>query len=495
MEHERKQIISADNLTELGRDLAGKTSGIDLAQQLLKMRDREGVERPLVANKAQRAFEEARLRQNIILKARQMGMTTWVSGRFFLKTITTPGALTVQVAHTREAAESIFRIVQRFWDGLPEEYRTGPLKRSRANVRQMIFPALDSEFRVVSAADGNAGRGLTIQNLHCSEVSRWGGDARETLAGLRAALSPSGELVMESTPNGAHGCFYDEWTGAEESGLGKHFLPWWLEASYVAAAVTDFTDEELEMIQRHTLSSEQIGFRRSLEKSYRGLRSQEFAEDAERCFRASGNCYFEIDVIEQRLLELDDPIEKRRGGTLLVWFPVKPDKQYIVAVDPAGGGSEGDYAAIQVIDVVTGVQCAELRERLRPVDLTHVAAKLAHEYNRAMIVVERNNHGSGVHAFLDRMEHYENVYETDGLEGFLTTASSKPRILSRLSALLVEEPGYFRSRRLLNECRTFVTQPNGSTGAIAGAHDDCLMAMAIAHEVRAVRLQKRGNRD
>ena len=42
---------------------------------------------------------------------------------------------------------------------------------------QMCFPELDSEFRVVSAGDENAGRGLTMQNLHCSEVSRWPGDA------------------------------------------------------------------------------------------------------------------------------------------------------------------------------------------------------------------------------------------------------------------------------------------------------------------------------
>ena len=79
------------------------------------------------------------------------------------------------------------------------------------------FPELDSEFRVVSAGDENAGRGLTVQNLHCSEVSRWPGDAAETLAGLRAALAPGGEMVLESTPNGAYGCFYEEWVQGVES--------------------------------------------------------------------------------------------------------------------------------------------------------------------------------------------------------------------------------------------------------------------------------------
>ena len=44
---------------------------------------------------------------------------------------------------------------------------------------------------MVSAADRNAGRGLTVQNLHCSELARWPGDAAEILAGLRAAMAPN----------------------------------------------------------------------------------------------------------------------------------------------------------------------------------------------------------------------------------------------------------------------------------------------------------------
>ncbi len=61
-----------------------------------------------------------------------------------------------------------------------------------------------SQYRV-EAADENAGRGLTIQYLHCSEVSRWPGDAAATLAALRAAVPPDGEIVLESTANGACG--------------------------------------------------------------------------------------------------------------------------------------------------------------------------------------------------------------------------------------------------------------------------------------------------
>jgi len=54
-----------------------------------------------------------------------------------------------------------------------------------------------------------------------------------------------------------------------------------------------------------------------------------------------------------------------------------------------------------------------------------------------------------------------------------------------MGALLVESPWLFFSRRLLGECRTFVSMAGGRTGAASGAHDDCLMAMAVAQAVRA----------
>jgi hypothetical protein len=453
------------------------------------------LERPLEANAVQLAFERAYGRQNIVLKARQMGISTWVAGRFFLKTVTARGVMTVQVAQTREAAEGIFRIVQRFWECLPEDLREGVLRRSKANSGQMCFPELDSEFRVVSAGDENAGRGLTVQYLHCSEVSRWPGDAGATLAGLRAALAPGGEMVMESTPNGAYGCFYEEWkaagqrvgelAGQRDDGVVRHFFPWWMEEAYVAAPAEELREDEQRLVLAHGLTAEQIGFRRGLETSYRGLRSQEFAEDAEGCFKATGECCFEVEAVEARLASLGAPIEVRRGGALQIWLPPVVGNEYLVAVDTAGGGADGDFAAVQVIEMGSGLQCAELQQRLRTLELARVSAELAREYGGALIAVERNNHGAGVLAYLDSVERYARVYEQGGVAGWLTTAGSKPGMVSRMGALLVEAPWMFCSRRLLGECRTFVTMAGGRTGAVNGAHDDCLMAMAIGQAVRA----------
>ena len=238
--------------------LDGSTAGMALAEALLVVRTREGRPAKLKANAVQEEFEQRRGQRNIVLKARQMGLTTWVAARFFLKTITQPGTLTLEVAHTQEAAEEIFRIVHRFVDWLPDGLRKGPLKTARSNVRQIVFPKIDAQYRVVSAADRNAGRGLTVQNLHCSELARWPGDAAETLAGLRAAMAPGAEMILESTPLGVGGCFHEEWLKADETGMVRHFFPWWMEPRYRAEAVDEasLTEEERALMARARAGSE-----------------------------------------------------------------------------------------------------------------------------------------------------------------------------------------------------------------------------------------------
>ncbi len=475
------------------RSLRGATVCMALAEQLLVVRTREGRPGRLKANKVQRTFEQRRGQRNIVLKARQMGLTTWVAARFFLKTITHPGTLTLEVAHTQGAAEEIFRIVHRFVDWLPERLRCGPLRTGRSNVRQIVFPEIDAEYRVVSASDRNAGRGLTVQNLHCSELARWPGRAAEILAGLRAAMAPGGELVMESTPQGVGGCFHEEWRKAEETGTVRHFFPWWMEARYRSEAVDEATlsGEERILIARHGLKLSQIAYRRRIRADFRGLTAQEYAEDEESCFLASGESVFELAAVEARLKTAPEAIEKRRNGELEIWLPPIAGKRYLVAVDPAGGGSGGDYSAAQVLEIETGLQCAEFAGHAGGLELARFITALAAEYNGAWLVVERNNHGSGILALAETACKYDHIYHQGGQPGWLTTSVSRPAILSRLDAALVESPELFLSRRLLVECRSFVRLPNGSVGAQAGTHDDCVMAMAIALAARAELAGKR----
>jgi len=458
-----------------------------LIEALLKVRSKTRGLVELELNRAQREYAQQCTKRNIVLKARQLGITTYVAARFFVQTITQPGTVTVQVAHDQESAEEIFKIVHRFWENLPEALRHGALLTSRANVRQIVFSRLDTEYRVATAADANAGRGMTIHNLHCSEVARWPGNPEETLASLRATVPNDGEIVLESTPNGAGGVFYQEWQRAEETGYTRHFFPWWYDDDYRVelgeASVQPLTLDEQELTERVGLSESQIAWRRIKRAQLRGLAVQEYAEDPVSCFRASGECVFDLQAIEQALQACGEPAEQRDNQRLLIWFPPQPGKAYIIGVDPAGGGSEGDYSCVEVIERKTGLQCAELHGHFPPRELAGRLVELACAYNRGLLAVERNNHGAGVSAHL-QIQGYENVYREGNQDGWLTSAVTRPAMIENLAAMLAISPELFRSSRLLNEFRTFVRHADGSSGAASGTHDDCVMAMAIAQAVR-----------
>ena len=474
-------------LVEAGQEVMPGHAVRDLLiESLLKVRSKRKGLIPLKPNRAQREYSRNCRKRNIVLKARQVGITTYIAARFFIETITQPGTMTVQVAHSQESAEEIFKIVHRFWENLPEAMRTGALATSHANIRQIVFSRLDSEYRVATAADANAGRGMTIHNLHCSEVARWPRDGEETLASLRAAVPEDGEIVLESTPNGAGGVFYQEWQQAEETGYTRHFFPWWYDDEHCIRserlAVQPLTSEEQQLAERVGLSEEQIAWRRGKRAELRGLATQEYAEDPISCFRASGECVFDLEAIEQAM-QASEPHQMRDQQQLMVWFPPQAGKQYILGVDPAGGGSEGDYSCATVIERTTGLQCAELHGHFPPRELASRLIELANAYNQGLLVVERNNHGYGVLAHL-RAAGCTNVYRQGEQDGWLTSAVSRPPMIENLGAVLAIEPTLFHSPRLLNECRTFVRHPDGSSGAAAGSHDDCVMAMAVALAAR-----------
>ncbi|HTW49305.1 MAG TPA: hypothetical protein VMD92_15235 [Acidobacteriaceae bacterium] len=475
------------DLEKLGRDFDNSIEeSIILMSDVLKIRNRLGQPAPLIANPAQELYTGKAWKQqrNIVLKARQMGITTWIAGQFFMKTITHPGTVTVQVAHTQEAAEQIFRIVHRFLSQLPPALREGALKSAKLSARRLLIPELDSEYLVETAGDRNAGRGLTITNLHCTELARWPGNAAETLYGLMATLSPAGTLVMESTPMGASGCFFSQWRDAEKTNTVTHFFPWWLEPAYEGEPVLEesLTDEERELMNQHPiLTLGKIAYRRRLRETFRGTARQEYAEDPDSCFLSSGSCYFDTAAVHARLRELPPVVEEVEKTGLRVWFAPTPGNQYLVAVDPAGGGADGDFTVIQVIDLKTGMQCAEAAEHMTLAEAACQARSLALRYNEAIVAVERNGLGEAVIAHLNGLHPRDRLFrDADGLAGWKTTEASRDQMLGKLEAVLAQNPKLYSSERMLHEFRTFVRHPSGKYAAQAGAHDDCVMAMAVA---------------
>ena len=211
---------------------------------ILRIRDKQGVLRPLDWNFAQRFVteklnaqweREGRVRA-VILKARQEGVSTRVAGRFFRKTNLWAGYKSLILADSLPRAEAIFGIYERYHKNLPPELQ--PVVTTRAAKRALAY-AHDSEIAVRPASDKDAGRAETIRQLHASEIAFWPASTqRDVWVSATSAVPEYGsEIIVESTPKGAGGLFYELWEDATTPGTGwiAIFLPWWIHEEYDTA--------------------------------------------------------------------------------------------------------------------------------------------------------------------------------------------------------------------------------------------------------------------
>src|SRR5262249_33889091 len=77
--------------------------------------------------KLHEALEEQKRRTGrvraIVLKARQLGISTYVAARFYHRTISNPGLRTIIIGHERSASKNLFSMVKRFHENLPSDLR------------------------------------------------------------------------------------------------------------------------------------------------------------------------------------------------------------------------------------------------------------------------------------------------------------------------------------------------------------------------------------
>jgi hypothetical protein len=148
-----------------------------------------------------------------------------------------------------------------------------------------------------------------------------------------------------------------------------------------------------------------------------------------------------------------------------------------VGADPAEGNPTSADSALTVLDCGAGEECAALAGKYDPsVFAAHVAA-LAGWYNRAAVLVERNNHGHAVLLWLRDNSRVNLLRDHDGRPGWNATTRSK-------ALLWTTAADAFRDgRTALHSFATF-TQLASIEGATLrapeGQHDDRAVSYALA---------------
>src|SRR5208337_2168327 len=318
----------------------------------LEIVDKWGVRCRLRPNAIQASFEVTRSAngRDIVLKPRQVGVTTWELARDVWFFLTRTGSRVVVVVQTdsdhkplRETSERI-RIMF-------ESLAACGVRLNFRNQTVSEWVLGDASLRIVEAGASEAkaskqGRGGTIHRLHVSEVAFFE-FAKETLnAMLECVPSPDtgSEIVIESTANGAAGPFFERYQRAKGhvDEYTPHFFRWVDHEEYRVAldpgeTIAPETPREHALIADGATFEQLKWYRRKVADKGQDLVDQEYPIDEATCWLLAGRCFFDRAKCVELQSRTRKPIAVEMGGALRIW--VEPDlaRRYLIAADPSEG--------------------------------------------------------------------------------------------------------------------------------------------------------------
>jgi hypothetical protein len=181
---------------------------------------------------------------NIILKARQLGITTFFCILYLDQILFKANKTACIIAHTDADTKKIFKRIKFAWENLPDQLKENIGYPTTDSVGEMQFPNGSS----ISVARST--RGGTVQYLHISEFAKicakYPDKAREIVTGAINSVEIGNFVSIESTAEGKEGYFAEYCLKAQQMDIeGRElteldfkyfFFPWWQEPKYVLDA-------------------------------------------------------------------------------------------------------------------------------------------------------------------------------------------------------------------------------------------------------------------
>lgn len=424
---------------------------------------------PFILNEAQKDLFNAlnEYSRVIILKARQMGFSTAVTGYLYHKTITTPGTNTALIGYNSDLTAELLDKVKTFYRTTPDAIRPQIQYNSKYEIS---FPAIDSKILVLPSSE-NVGRGYTLHNVLLTELAFWD-KAEEKMLAIENAVPQDGKIIIESTPNAIGNLYHRMWSA--DNGYEKKQYGWWW----------GYTEAEIDIIRRRINNPMRFAQEYSLE------------------FLSSGRPVFPSDLIKRlrkSIYKVGDKVKDEEGvetivseneDGLVMYYPPRPDRTYVAGADVAEGVTGGDYSVVTIFDRASGEEVAFWRGYLPPDRFGNLLDKCGKLYNTALMVVEINNHGlTTVTALKNKM--YPQIYfrpvvkmDTMGVQmsdrmGFRTTKVTRPLMIDDLREALSDGSFKIHTEKTLDEMLTFTFDDGGNMVSQSSFHDDCIFASAI----------------
>jgi len=466
-----------------------------LIEALCKIRDKRGKQVPLLFNTAQNYYWDHRTRRNIILKARQKGISKLLDADLLFDCIRKPTNAVV-ISHESGATKRMFAAVKYYLDNLEIK----PVI-SIDNGSEIKFPKAGSHYFIGTAGQKAFGRGDTIDRAHLSEFAFYEKPER-VLAGISEACE-YGQIDIESTPNGRN-YFYDLYQNAKR-GLSPYtciFIPWFIDDEYSIDNLTEternglsegvrtmfnipdedfeLTNEEKILIERVQaeygikLTIGQIKWRRYKIWDRGALFKQEYPEDDVSCFLVSGRSVFsDITLEPYKKIDLENfdawGTESQRTELL--------KRMLYGGIDCAEGIPQGDRHVFSIIDA-DSPKATVIYEyaSTEPIDIFW--SRIAKIIRRFKITIGVEKNGVGI-AHINQAK----LLKLPIIE-WQTTGANKPVMITDLEEAYRKQWLIETYPEAVDEAYNMVYSRSNIPEAPTGKHDDRIMSRAIAWQMR-----------
>ena len=423
-------------------------------------------------------------RYNIILKSRQLGISTLTAGFALWSMLFNEDFNVLVIATTQEVAKNLVNKVQIMNEMLPSWLKTEIISNNKLSLK---FKNGSQIKAISSASTGARSEALSLLIVDEAAFIR---NIEEIWIASQATLSTGGGAIVLSTPNGVGNWFHQTWADAESAINGFHTIK--LHWDVHPERDQLWRDDQTKLLGE------------------RGA-----AQECDCDFISSGHTVIEGNVLMDYQNLCEDPIE-RRGYDGAYWIWEYPDyaKDYMVVADVARGDG-ADWSTFHVIEIESIIQVAEYKGKISPNEFGNMLVSVATEWNNAMLAIENANIGwAAIQPALDRgypnlhytyrddgyvdadsqlRKNYDMQDKTKMVPGVTTSSRTRPLMISALEMYMREGSPKIRSKRLIQELFVFIWL-NGKAQSQQGYNDDLVMAYCIALWLRdtALRLRQKG---
>ena len=408
-------------------------------------------------------------RFNIIVKARQLGISTICAGYIAWLLLFYREKNVLVMATKYSTASNMVKKVKYIVANVPEWLKIATVKIDNKHSFELTN---GSQIKAVATSE-DAGRSEAVSLLVVDEAAHI--DNMDSIwTALYPTISTGGRCVALSSPNGIGNWFHKTY---EDSQNGQNLfiptnLPWNVHP-----------DHNQEWFDNET----------------KNLAKREIAQEYLCSFNASGETVIDPDDLQRIRENVCEPKQKAwTDRNYHVWKPYNHQGKYILCADVARGDGN-DYSVFHVINVSTMEQVAEYQGKIEPDQFVSLLETVGKEYGNALLVVENNNIGFTVAQKL-ASNGYRNLYyssktnhdylepnmaygNSNAVAGFTTSVKTRPLIIAKLDELIRNKSLTINSPRTLRELEKFIWS-NGRPEAQKGYNDDLVMSLSIACWVR-----------